>query len=175
MSSAAIKPGQTSPPSSKHVPIPLPPKPPPSESFPPCSLMNEFTHLVSPTSICAIQLYLHADQDNKSILAQLPYQLPSIMDSVTHVVCSPRICGIWGNNPTLVKILCVAESNGNLIDGGPNACVTGNLTTLLDITDITPINISVALDGTPTTLDNKITKRDLLPLTLSDGTIYYQT
>jgi hypothetical protein len=137
--------------------------------------MNEFMCPVSPTSICAIQLNLCADQEDKSVLAQLPYQLPSIMDSVTHVVCSSRVCGVWGNNPTLVTILRIAKSNGNLIDGGSNVCVTVDLTTLLDITDITPINILVALDGTPTSLDDKITKRGLLPLTHLDGTIYYQT
>ncbi len=97
------------------------------------------------------------------------------MDSVTHVVCSLCICGIWGNDPSLVKILHVAKSNGNLIDGGSNFCVTGDLRTILNVTDITPIDISVALDGTPTLLDDKITKRGLLPLTLSDGTIYCQT
>ncbi len=37
------------------------------------------------------------------------------------------------------------------------------------------IDISVALDGTSTSLDDRITKRGLLPLTLSDGSIYYQT
>jgi hypothetical protein len=137
--------------------------------------MNEFMRLVSPTSICAIQLNLCADQEDKSILTQLPYQLPSIMDSVTHAVCSPCVCGVWGNDPTLVKILLVAESNGNLIDGGSNVCVMGNRTILLDVTNITPIDISVALDRTPTLLDDKITKRGLLPLTLSDGMIYYQT
>ncbi len=50
----------------------------------------------------------------------------------------------------------------------------GDLTILLDLTDTAPIDISVALDGTPTLLENKITKRGLLPISLSDGTIYYQ-
>ena len=64
---------------------------------------------------------------------------------------------------------------GTLIDGGSNVCITGDLHTLLDVTDITPIDISVTLDGVPSSLDNKITKRGLLPITLSDGTTYYQT
>jgi len=74
-----------------------------------------------------------------------------------------------------VKILRVTDTTGNLIDGGSNVCVTGDLNNLLDVTDITPIDISVALDGVPTSVDDKITKRGLLPITLSDGTTYYQT
>jgi hypothetical protein len=37
----------------------------------------------------------------------------------------------------------VTESmaNGNLIDGGSNVCVTGDLNILLDVVDITPIEI----------------------------------
>jgi hypothetical protein len=37
-----------------------------------------------------------------------------------------------------------------------------------------PIPITVALEGAPSTLDNYITKQGLLPLTLLDGTTYYQ-
>jgi hypothetical protein len=51
----------------------------------------------------------------------------------------------------------------------------GDTTILLNLTNIAPIDISVALDGTPPLLEDKITKCGLLPLTLSDGTIYYQT
>jgi hypothetical protein len=97
------------------------------------------------------------------------------LESVTRIVCSLRVCGVCGNDMTSVKILRVAESNGKLIDGGSNVCVTGDLTILLDVSDITPIDISVALDGTSTSLDDRMTKRGLLPLTLLDGSIYYQT
>jgi len=73
---------------------------------------------------------------------------------------------------TSVKILRVSDMASTLIDGGSNVCITGDLNTLLDVTDITPIDISVALDGVPSSVDDKITKRGLLPLTLSDGTTY---
>jgi hypothetical protein len=85
------------------------------------------------------------------------------------------MCGVRGDDMTSVKILRIAETNGKLIDGGSNLSVTGDLTILLDVSDITPIDISVALDGKSTSLDNRITKRGLLPLTLSDGSVYYQT
>jgi hypothetical protein len=71
----------------------------------------------------------------------------------------------------------VTESviNGNIIDGGSNVCITGNLSILLDVEDIMPINILVALDGTSSSMDDRITKHGLLPLTLLDVTIYYRT
>jgi len=119
-------------------------------------------------------LALRQDQLVDSILAGLPLA-PSILDSVTHVVCSPRVCGLRSDDISSVKILRVADSSGNLIDGGSNVCVTGDLHALLDVKDIPPIEISVALDGVPSSVDDNITKRGLLPLTLSDGTIYYQT
>ena len=117
---------------------------------------------------------LRYDQDLESALPQLP-AMPSLLDSVTHVVCSPRVCGVTSDDFSSVKILRVTDTAGKLIDGGSNVCVTGNLHTLLDVTDITPIDISVALDGVPSSVDDKITKRGLLPITLSDGTTYYQT
>ncbi len=61
-----------------------------------------------------------------------------------------------------------------MVDGGSNVCITGNLGCLVDVSDIEPITISVALKGGPASYDNCITKRGLLPLTLSDGTSYYQ-
>ena len=97
------------------------------------------------------------------------------MDSVTHVVCCTRVCGINRDDLSSVTIRHATDKVGTLIDGGSNVCVTGDLNTLLDVTDITPIGISVALDGVPSSIDDKITKRGLLPLTLSDGTTYYQT
>ena len=123
----------------------------------------------------ALPLDLRADQEVDSTLALLPYQIPSILESVTRVVCSSRVCGVRGDNMTSVKILPVSKTNGKLIDGGSNVCDTGDLTILLDVSDITAIDISVALDGRSTSLDDRITKRGLLPLTLSDGSVYYQT
>ena len=129
----------------------------------------------STPTICVTQLDLRADQEVDSTLALLPYQIPSILDSVTRVVCSSLVCGVRSDDMTSVKILRVAETNGKLIDGGSNVCVTGDLTILLDVSDITPIDISVALDRRSTSLDDHITKRGLLPLTLLDGSVYYQT
>jgi hypothetical protein len=56
-----------------------------------------------------------------------------------------------------------------MIDGGSNVCVTGNLESLLDVVDIEPITILVALKvkGAPESYNNCITKQGLLPLSLS--------
>ena len=155
--------------------LPPPEPPPPMDTFPPCSIIDDLMQPPSTPAICITQLDLRADQEVDSSLALLPYQIPSILDSVTHVVCSSRMCGVRGDDMTSVRILRVAETNGKLIDGGSNVCVTGDITFLLDVTDIDPIDISVALDGRSTSPDDRITKRGLLPLTLSDGSVYYQT
>ena len=72
--------------------------------------------------------------------------------------------------------VCVASPgpSGPLVDGGSNICVTGDSSLLLDLVDIPPVAISVAIEGAPSSFDDAITKRGLLPLTLSDGTTYYQ-
>ena len=62
-----------------------------------------------------------------------------------------------------------------MVDGGSNVCVTGDLGSLLDVIDINPIPISVAIEGSALSFDNCITKQGVLPLSLSDGTTYFQT
>jgi hypothetical protein len=154
-----------------------PPESPPTARhnfFPPCSLLDDLMHPASPTSVSPTMINLRGNQELNFGLAQLPL-VPSLMDSVTHVVCSLRVFGVRGDDRSAIKIMCVAKGSGILIDGRSNICVTGNLSKLLDVEDIIPINISVVLKGTSFSLDNKITKRGLLPLTLSDSTIYYQT
>jgi hypothetical protein len=61
-----------------------------------------------------------------------------------------------------------------MVDGGSNVCVTGDLCSLLDVVNIDPITIFVTIEGAPTSYDDCITKHGLLPMTLTDGTIYYQ-
>jgi hypothetical protein len=107
-------------------------------------------------------------------MAKLP-QLPLITNSVTHVICSPRICGVQGNAHLSVTICRVSKPTTHTIDGGSNVCITGDLSSLRDVVDIEPVTISVALEGSLTSYDDCITKRGLLPLLLSDGTTYYQT
>jgi hypothetical protein len=145
------------------------------ERFPPCSLVDEFMRPPSPT-IVTTMLDLREDQVMESIMVQMP-EAPSILDSITHVVYSPRVCGVRGDDGPSVRMMRITEStaNGNLIDGGSNVCIMGDLNNLLDVVDITPIDILVALNGKSSSLDDKISKCGLLPLTLSDDTIYYQT
>jgi hypothetical protein len=74
-----------------------------------------------------------------------------------------------------IHLINAKHTHNNMVDGGSNVCVTGDLVALLDVVNIEPIKISIALKGTPTSFNDCITKRGLLPLTLSNGTIYYQT
>jgi hypothetical protein len=61
-----------------------------------------------------------------------------------------------------------------MFDGGSNVCVTGEIGSLFDVIDIDPIPISVAIEGSASSFDDCITKRGVLPLSLSDGTTYFQ-
>ncbi len=60
------------------------------------------------------------------------------------------------------------------MDGGANICVTRDLNRLVNIIDITPMPITVATSGDGTSLNNCCTKCGYVPLTLEDGTIYWQ-
>jgi hypothetical protein len=64
--------------------------------------------------------------------------------------------------------------NPSLMDGGANICITGILGLLVDVVTIPPIPISVATKTGSISVDDCCTKRGLIPLTLSDGSIYYQ-
>ena len=83
------------------------------------------------------------------------------------------MCGINSADTTSITLAPRGDSCP-LIDGGSNICVTGDARLLVDAVDIPPVAISVALEGGPSSFDDTITKQGLLPLTLSDGTTYYQ-
>ncbi len=157
--------------------IPPPPDPPPPDDLaiypmcPPGCLLEGLTRAPSPTSITVDLL---ATQASTSLLANLP-DLPSLTNSVTHVVCSPRVCGVHADNR--LSSITIHSNSGlatRMVDSGSNVCVTGNASSLVDIVDIDPITILVALEGAPASYNNCITKKGLLPLILSNGTSYYQ-
>jgi hypothetical protein len=92
------------------------------------------------------------------------------------MVCTPRICSIHGDLVSNIPILQVLATNKSncMVDGGSNVCVTEDLGILLDVIDINPVTILVAINGGPLSSDVCITKLRLLPLTLADGSTYYQ-
>ena len=67
-----------------------------------------------------------------------------------------------------------AWDNPLLVDGGANICVTGVLDLLIEVVTIAPLPILVATKSGGKSLDDCCTKRGLLPLSLDDGSIYYQ-
>ncbi len=60
------------------------------------------------------------------------------------------------------------------MDGGANLCITGDITALHRIEDITPFPLSTTTVSTMTTDDDCCTKRGFVSLPLSDGTTYSQ-
>jgi len=102
--------------------------------------------------------------------AALP-DLPSVMDSVTRVIGSPRVFGLRHDSSSYVR---VRRTSTSLLDAGANICLTGDLQLLIDIVKIPPLPISVAITGDAPSLDDCCTRRGYLPLQLSDGTTHWQ-
>ena len=101
------------------------------------------------------------------------------MGSVMRVVGLPRVYGLRGDEGSFVKVMrssvppdCV--DNPSLMDGGANICITGVLDLLIDVEPIPPLPILVATTSNTFSLDDCCTKKGLIPLTLADGSIYYQ-
>jgi hypothetical protein len=98
------------------------------------------------------------------------------MDSVTHIVGILRICGLSGDMSTTVTVQQTGVRNHlTLVDMGANICIAGSLDSLVDVVDIPPLPISVAVHGAGVSLNDCCTHRGLLPLPMEDGTVYYQT
>jgi hypothetical protein len=102
-----------------------------------------------------------------------------LLGSVSRVVGLPHVFGLHGVEKSAVKIIRAAIAsnaidNPQLMDGGVNICLTGILSLLVDVVSIPPLPILVATTSGALSLDDCCTKRGLLPLTLQDGSIYYQ-
>ena len=101
------------------------------------------------------------------------------LDSVTRVVGLPRVYGLKGDEGSFVRVMRAAAPDDSvaapsLMDGGANICITGLLDLLVDVEPIPPLPISVATTSGTFSLDDCCTKKGLIPLTLADGSIYYQ-
>jgi hypothetical protein len=101
------------------------------------------------------------------------------MGSVMRVVGLPRVCGLRGDEGSFDKVRRSSIpldriGSPSLMDGGANICITGIFELLVDVENIPPIPISVATTSTSVSLDDCCTKKGLIPLTLMDGSIYYQ-
>ena len=110
-----------------------------------------------------------------SVIATLP-DIPSTMDSVTRIITSPRVCGLNGDARSRVQRASAGGDKGfsSMVDGGANICLTGTLSLLVDTIPISPMPISVAVEGVGVSIADCCTKRGLLPLQLTDGGVYFQ-
>ena len=152
------------PPRTLTVTLP-PPKPPPhccAPDFPQGSLAHYLTQ-PPPRHSCSVGHHKFSPRP----------ALPPSVASVSYISASPRVCGLSGADTTSVKLV-PPDNSCPLIDGGSNICVTGDADLLVNPVDIPPISISVVLEGGPSSFDDTLTKRGLLPLTMLDGTTYFQ-
>jgi hypothetical protein len=98
--------------------------------------------------------------------------------SVTRVMAWPQMLGFRGDSSSYARMVKMAAvlvgTPPSLIDGGANICITGDINLLVDVVNIPPLPISVALHGI-LTLDDCCTARGLLPIQLDDGSVYWQT
>jgi hypothetical protein len=62
----------------------------------------------------------------------------------------------------------------SLLDAGANICLTGDLQLLVDVVEVPPLPISVAITGDALSLNDCCTRRGYLPLQLLDGTTHWQ-
>jgi hypothetical protein len=104
---------------------------------------------------------------------------PLLRYSVSKVVGLPQVCGLTHDDNTVVEVLCTATNYDDfnirsLIDGKANICITGLLDLLVEVVSFPPLPISVATKTGGISLDDCCTKKGLLPLTLEDGSFYYQ-
>jgi hypothetical protein len=174
-------------------PLLPPPEPPPFEDMPgkdhhdgddgptayfPAGLIandKDITRPSSPSTPFEFPVDDGGAQYFDSVIAALP-DIPSTMDSVTCIITSPRVCGLNGDARSRVQRTSTGGGQhfSSMVDGGVNICLTGTLSLLVDTISISPMPISVAVEGTGASIADCCTKRGLLPLQLIDGGIYFQ-
>ena len=140
-----------------------PPSTPPIDPhpYPPGCLLE---HITSQASLPPIIVDRSYDADTQTSATDIA-PLISIPDSVTHVVCTLRVCGLRGDAKSSVTIFPAKRAPDRMVDGGSNVCVTGDLQSLLDVINIDPIPILVAIEGSTSSFDDCITKHPTpLPL-----------
>jgi hypothetical protein len=85
--------------------------------------------------------------------------------------------GFWDDSSSYARMVKTAAVSGgtppSLINGGANICITGDINLLVDVVNIPPLSILVALHG-DSTLDDCCTAQGLLPIQLDDGSVYWQ-
>jgi hypothetical protein len=85
--------------------------------------------------------------------------------------------GFWDDSSSYARMVKTAAVLGgtpsSLINGGANICITGDINLLVDVVNIPPLSILVALHR-DSTLNDYCKARGLLPIQLDDGSVYWQ-
>jgi hypothetical protein len=149
----------------------------PSPVTPTGLLMHTLVH-DGPASQSSLFNHLTVGQDVTALaLLTDSFLAPRSFGSVHRVVTCPRVLGFWGDGRSYARInlttMSTAASPGQLIDGGANICITGDINSLFDVVKFPPLPISVAVEG-DLLIDGCCTVRGWTPLQLYDGSIYWQ-
>jgi hypothetical protein len=141
--------------------------------FPPGSLSSECAGTL--LSRAVVPLDLDEDARISAFMAELPPPL-SVQDSSIHIVGCPRVYGIFGDKTRVYSYTHTATPpHTGLCDSGANLCMTNNPHLLVDVRPCKPFSISLATSDGSNSHTNVCSRRGLLPIPLTDGTVYYQT
>ena len=154
-------------------------RPRPPEYFPQGSIMDPAIMIRPASPVTPFEFPFDMPTDKHRSIGDESSSPFSPMDCVTRVVGLPRVYGLKGDEGSYVKVMrsalpMDAIDNPSLMDGGANICITGILSLLVDVENIPPLPISVATTSGSFSLDDCCTKKGLIPLTLADGSVYYQ-
>ena len=172
---------------SLHAPEPPPPEPPPgslTSDLPAGSLIDHILRNNScpssptrpfefPINVTPLTDTTAPDPDLRPSalrVAELP-DFPLVMDSITCVVGSPCAFGLRTDCSLYPQ---VKRTSATLVDGGANIFLTGDLNLLVDVIEIPPLPILVAINGEEPHINDSCTRRGYLLLNLSDGSTHWQ-
>ena len=149
--------------------------------FPPGSLFDS-PRCISPTDIRDFpELQLTApwlDNDDEDVDPSNPFdaRLAALNNNVyVPIRCTARILSLGGDSSRVFKVQ-TDRSTSSMADSGANCCLTPHVGMLVDIVDIEPITVGLALsNNNPDTITTaSCSKMGYLPMPLADGSFHYQ-
>ena len=99
----------------------------------------------------------------------------NICDTVYAINAQSRVCAIHQADAHLVHHITKVNTSDNLADTGANINMGNNLSALVDVVDIKPFTVSLALDSQGKMESLQCTKKGKLPLSCTNGSIHYTT
>lgn len=139
----------------------------PSPAIPPGSTLDHRCP-PSPTGVMDFNEPEDSDFDDLDGLDDIFSALAN--DVVVRTQSIARTIGVDGDTATLHRVL----AKGAMADSGANVCITPDSSNIINIRNIPPVSLNLALDdGTSQSFDS-CTKMGYLPFTRTDGTEHLQ-